>query len=277
MSALTRIATWLPLAGLLAFLGLCGLWRAQGGHWERVETPSMGTVAPVGTLLWVAPVRFDRLKPGDFISFHPPGRPDVTYSHRVLRREPDGTIATNGVISAPDPWRLTSAQLVGRVEMRWWGVGWLVTAAPVSLAGLLLIAAVRRAVRPASRLPATILLGSLVITAAITWYRPLINAQQLAFTPAAHGGADATYVGTGLLPIRIEAHDGPSRVLHDGQVGTVHVATPDATHHLSVTLRPAVPLWWWAVLVLGCFLPALAALVVGSPSGPGPVGRLRRS
>jgi hypothetical protein len=265
-----RLGSWGAVVVVLGFVGFCLVWRLDGGRWERVETPSMGTVAPVGTLLWIKPADFDRLRPGDFISFHPPGSTTV-YSHRVLGRDPDGRITTKGVLSSPDPWHLTAADVVGSVEMRWWGVGWLVAAAPALLAGTFLTLGVGAVLRPRWRAPATLLLGSLTLSAAITWYQPLVNAQQLAFAPVAGGGADATYVGTGLLPIRLTAHDGsradgPRVDLRAGEVGTVHVARADQHGKLRVSLAPAVPWWWWLALVGACFVPALYSATVGLPA-----------
>lgn len=241
---------------LVAFMAFCGYWRLHGGRWERVETASMGTVAPVGTLLWVSPVAFDALRPGDFISFHPPGQEAITYSHRVYARNADGTITTKGVIPGPDPWRLTAADVVGRVQMKWRGVGWIVAAAPVLLVGAGIVLLGRRIVRPDWRLPLTIVLAGGVVSVALTAYRPLVNAQQLAFAPDAAGGATATYVGTGLLPVRLSARPGGSVILHDGEVGSVHAAVPDGHHRLWVDLAPVVPLWLWGVLVGACFVPA---------------------
>lgn len=262
-----RAAAWGLVAVLVSFVAFCLLWRAEGGRWERVETPSMGTVAPVGSLLWVKPVDFDSLEPGDFITFRPPGSDGATYSHRVYQRYADGTISTKGVIPAPDPWRLRAGDVVGSVRMHWWGAGWIITAAPVLIVGGLIVAGIRSILKRSWRLPATILLGSLVLTVAITWYRPFINAEQLAFAPSAHGGgADATYVGTGLLPVRLQAHDGPHVDLRDGEVGTVHVSSVDKDGRLRITLKPAVPIWWWLILVLLCFVPALYSLLVGFPA-----------
>lgn len=269
-----RIAAWAAIALLLGFVAFCGVWRLQGGRWVRVETPSMGMTAPVGTLLWVKPVDFKSLKVGDFITFHPPGR-GVTYSHRVYRLNPDRTISTKGVIPAPDPWKLTSADVIGKVEMRWWGVGWLVVAAPILIIGFFIVAGIRAVIARDWRLPVTILLSSLVVTVAIVWLRPFINAQQLAFAPDHHGGAVATYVGTGLLPIRLAAHGGKdgtsthgssigsSVVMRDGQLGSVRVTRPDAQHHLRVILAPAVPWWVWVGIVVLCFLPALYSALIG--------------
>lgn len=258
-----RAATWLLVAVLIGFVAFCAVWRLEGGRWERVESPSMGTVAPVGSLLWVRPVRFDDLRPGDFISFHPPGRPGTTYSHRVLARGSDGTITTKGMISPPDPWQLTPTEVVGRVRMTWRGVGWLVQAAPLLLIGSGLVMLARSLVRGDRRLPLTLVLGAGVVSVALTAYRPLVNAEQLAFRPDGHGGATATYVGTGVLPVRLSARPGGAVVLHDGQVGSVRAAVPDRQRRLWVELSPVVPPWLWAVLVGACFLPAGVSAATG--------------
>ena len=258
-----RVARWVATLLAVGFLVFAGTWWAQGGRWVRVETPSMGTVAPVGTLLWIKPVAFDQLKVGDFITFHPPGDAHQTYSHRVYKIDADHTIETKGVIPAPDPWRLTANDIVGKVHMRWWGVGWLVLAAPTLIIGGLIVGGVVCVVRERWKLPAGLVLGSLVVTVAITVYRPFINAEQIAFAPVKGGGANASYVGTGLLPIRLQAHDGPHVVLRDGHVGSVHVATPTSDHKLQVTLKPAVPWTFWIGLVLLCMFPALYSLIAG--------------
>lgn len=256
----TRAVTWLMTAILFGFIAFCLLWRLEGGRWERVESPSMGTVAPVGSLLWVKPVPYDELRPGDFISFHPPGRAGTTYSHRVLTRgAADGTLTTKGAISPPDRWRLTSSDVVGRVVMTWRGIGWLVQAAPVLLIGFGLVLLVRSLVRGDRRLPVTLVLGAGVVSVALTAYRPLVNAEQLAFRPDGHGGATATYVGTGVLPVRLSAAGGGSVVLHDGEVGSVRAVAPDEDRRLTVELSPVVPPWLWVALVGACFLPAAAS------------------
>jgi hypothetical protein len=258
---MNRVVSRLALVLAFGFLAFCAAWRIDGGTWERVETPSMGTVAPVGTLLWVKPVDFDTLRPGDFITFRAPGSTGQTYSHRVLARDPDGRITTKGVLSSPDPWHLDEADVVGSVRMRWRGVGWLVEAAPVLLAGAFLALLLMRSVAPRRRVNALVVLTALALSAAIAWYRPLVNAEQLAFAPSADGGADATYVGTGLLPIRLTAHDGPSVVMRAGEVGTVHVGEADAGRKFRVTLAPAIPWWWWVALVGACFVPAVGSSV----------------
>jgi hypothetical protein len=102
-----------------------------------------------------------------------------------------------------------------------------------------------------------------VVSVAIIAFRPFVNADQVAFAPADGGGADATYVGTGLLPIRLQAHDGGHVNLGAGHVGTVHVAKTDDTGRLRVRLTPAIPFWFWIALAGPCFLPALWSTRIG--------------
>jgi hypothetical protein len=262
--AIERIVGGLCLAAVLAFIAFSISWRVDGGRWENVETPSMGEVAPVGSLLWIKPVDVDQLEVGDFITFHPPGESSVTYSHRVYAINPDGTITTKGVIPGPDPWHLTAADVVGSVRMNWWGVGWLVVAAPILIVGGLMVGGARALAKDRWKLPLTLVFGSLVVSVAIVAHKPFVNAEQLAFAPSDGGGADATYVGTGLLPIRVQAHDGGHVDLGAGHVGTVHVAKVDSKDRLRVYLTPAVPFWFWIALVGACFLPALCSALIGS-------------
>lgn len=256
---------WALLAVLVAATAAAGVWRAGGGHWERVETASMGTVAPVNSLLWVEPVDVESLEVGDFVTFRPPGS-DVTYSHLVAVVHPDGSIGTQGAISAPDPWRITQADLVGRVTWTWPGVGWLVVAAPLLLVGGLVLAVVAWLVRsPTWRPPVLVVGGAVLLCIAIVVHRPFMRAQELGFAEV-DGGARATYVSTGLAPVRLQAHRGAHVDLTDGEVGSVLITHRDAGGRYGITLHPRVPLWCWLVLVLSCFLPALWSVV----SRPGP-------
>jgi len=261
---------WALLALLLTAVAAAGAWRVGGGRWERVETASMGTVAPVNTLLWVEPTHFDSLRVGDFITFHPPGHPELTYSHRVAAIDTDGTIQTQGQITNRDPWRITSGDLVGKVVMRWKGVGWLVVAAPVLLVGGLLLWALVWSIRGRTwKLPVAIVGGALLLSVAIVVYRPLIRADQLGFG-VVPGGARATYVSTGLAPVRLQAYRGAYVDLGDGEVGSVKITQKDSDGRYGIVMRPHLPFWWWLAIVAVCFLPALWTLVIGQVEQPAP-------
>lgn len=254
---------WTLLALLVAATAAAGAWRLGGGHWERVETASMGTAAPVNSLLWVEPVDIESLRVGDFVTVRPPGG-DATYSHRVAVVHADGSIGTQGEITAPDPWRITQADLVGRVLWTWPGVGWLVVAAPLLLVGGVVLVVVAWLVRsPVWRTPVLVVGGAVLLCVAIVVHRPFMRAQELGFAEV-DGGARATYVSTGLAPVRLQAHRGAHVDLRGGEVGSVLITHRDADGRYGITLHPRVPFWWWVVLVLACFLPALWSLVAGS-------------
>lgn len=261
MSRVGRVVGWVLLGCLLALLGFASWWRVQGGRVERVETPSMGTVAPVGSLLWIRPTDPSTLRPGDFITFHPPGVTDRTYSHRVREVYADGTIGTQGELSAPDPWRLQPSDVVGEVAMTWPGAGWLVRAAPLLALGGFAVALVTTRVPRGWRSASALVGTAAVLAVAVTAYRPFTRAEQLSFGQAP-GGARATYVSTGLLPVRLSADGGGSVVLSDGESGTVEVPATSGGRRLVVHLSPAVPWPFWVVLVGLCLAPAAVSSVV---------------
>src|SRR5690348_5650315 len=108
-----RMLAWAGVLVLVTITVALVGWRVHGGRWVRVETPSMGTEAPVGTLLWVAPVDPSTLRSGDLITFRAP-RNGAIYSHLVETVHADGTLSTRGRISAVDPWRLPPEAVVGK-------------------------------------------------------------------------------------------------------------------------------------------------------------------
>src|SRR5918996_5189619 len=86
----------------------------------------MGRAAPVGTLLWVHPADVGDIGVGDIITFRTPAEwmsatgtdaeHEQTYTHRVVDRDPDGSLRTKGDMNAAeDPWR------GGGGALRWGG------------------------------------------------------------------------------------------------------------------------------------------------------------
>ncbi|MCY7396115.1 MAG: S26 family signal peptidase [Nocardioides sp.] len=264
-----RVARGASLSLLLVIVGLL-LWassfRLGGGSWERVQTPSMGTTAPVGSLLWLQPVPFETLDVGDFISFREPDRPSVSYSHRIIAIEPDGSLRTQGELSGADPWSLGAGDVLGEVVRVTQGVGWLAQAAPIlAVGGVLTWGATLLARRPA-RVSLAVIGASFTLTAAIVVLQPLTGVQQLGSAPLQDGRATSSYVSTGLLPIRVGEPGGETVVLSAGQDGSVTTSRVDPQGRLAVEVVPAVPRWFSWLLALACFLPALWSTVVGAPA-----------
>lgn len=270
-----RALGWALLAGFLAFIVFAGAWRVTGGRWEVVQTASMGTTAPVGSLLWTRPADAEDLKVGDFISFHPPGRATVTYSHRILAVNDDGTLQTKGDIPGPDPWRVQHSDVIGEVTMVWRGVGWIVTAAPILLVAAAIVLLVRRAARRDYRLPITLVLVALAIDVVLVWYQPLTNAQ-LVGSRTGSDGVHASFVNTGLLPVRVTGVGGSEVVISSGEVGGVRTDVVGEDNRYHVDFDQATPWWFWLLLILLCFGLPLYWLIVGVPIDPAIAGGKRR-
>lgn len=229
----------------------------------------MGTAAPVGTLLWIKPIPYHRIHVGDFIVFHPP-HSSQTFSHRVYAVNANGTLTTKGDINgAPDPWRLRASNVLGQVAMRWWDVGWLVWAAPILIGGtLVLLMLTTRFTQPRYRVPLVTVGASLLLGASIYSVKPLVRAVKIAFVPFAHG-ARATYVSTGLLPLHLASGKDRFVVLKDGVVGSLRVTRRGRYGRYTVHLAPHLGVWFWASLVVICFVPAVYVLIVGQPPSDG--------
>ncbi len=252
------------LAITVACLGMLGHWAAIGGRWYDVRTPSMGTAAPVGTLLWVAPVDTAELRVGEVVSFHPPTMPRETYSHRIVAVQPDGGLRTRGDLNgSPDPWIVPRHDVIGVVRARWWGVGWLLRAAPlIAGGGLVLLVLSRYFTAQRYRLPVRITGSAALLALACYRLHPLVRAELISFTPQGDG-AVAHVVGTGLLPVQLTGNDGVRERIAPGQLGSVLSTTPDAHGRYWVHLSAQVPPWWWAVVVGIGLLPALVTSIVG--------------
>ncbi|BDZ51955.1 hypothetical protein GCM10025867_41960 [Frondihabitans sucicola] len=262
------IAIWSGAAVATALVVLALLFQSQGGRWFIVETPSMGTVAPVGTLVLTTPVTTNDLRVGDVITFHPPTEPKAVYTHRIVGITPRG-IATRGDINgATDPWALGQKDLIGQATTILPAVGWLIRALPILLVGTVFVLLATRLFGNAARRMSYRILGfSMLLSLTVYVLRPFVSLVVLTTTGTAHG-AEAQIVSTGLLPISVTAKGGTTVDLVAGQVGTVSVpSTVDMGHYsLSSALHLTLPEW----ILFGaiCAIPLLWTFIVGLPSTP---------
>lgn len=287
VARVARVAAGAAVVGLSAVLVW---WWAIGGAWLSVRTPSMGTYAPVGTLLWVKPTDVDHVRVGDVITFRSPRVtvgaggatsgtatvPSRTYTHRVVDRNPDGTLQTKGDLNATeDPWRVDQDHLVGRVTARWRGVGWLVQALPLLLLGGIALWVLTAVLAPGpARAPARVLGTAALVAVAIYLYNPLFGATQMSFVPLGEPGARATYVGTGMLPVKLQADAMTSVPVQTGHERSIVVPHQSDDGRYRVRVVPTIPWQTWLVVVAGCLAPAVWSVIVGAE--PPPPRRRRR-
>ncbi|WP_370287952.1 S26 family signal peptidase [Nocardioides sp.] len=256
----------LVLEAAVITLVALAMWWVHGGRWLHVDSPSMGTAAPVGSLLWVVPSDYDRLEPGDVITFRAPGSREGVYTHRVVERTAAG-LRTRGDLTSPDPWVVAPEDIVGEVRMTWRGVGWLVVCAPVLIPGGLLTLALTRLLPLRRRRAAALVLAAGVAATAVVVHRPLVGVERIGQRDVP-GGSEVSFVGTGLLPVRVGAPDptdpgafapGRSTVVHAGEVGTVRLVG-DSGGRVPLQVRQAVAWWVWMLVAASCLLPGLIAL-----------------
>ncbi|KQO65047.1 S26 family signal peptidase [Curtobacterium sp. Leaf261] len=261
------------LAVLLAALAGAA---SSGARWFDVQTPSMGTAAPVGSLVVTRPVAIERLRVGDVVSFTPPTERGETYTHRVVEHPTPDTVRTRGDINgAEDPWTLHQSDVVGRAALIMPGVGWVFRALPLLVIGALAVWAGSSLLRrPDHRSAARVLGVSLVVAVTGAVIRPFVAAT-LVETTTNTDRPVAVVVSTGLLPTTVSVEGGPSVHLHAGEVGRLPLApSGGSAHHLMVgiDLDPI----GWAVCLAVAALPLLWCLVVGLPR-PHPLGDTART
>ena len=241
-----------------------------------VRTASMGTAAPVGTLVVTSPVTVDELRVGDIVTFRPPERDATTFTHRIVDITAAGVSTRGDASEVADPWLIGDRDIVGRADLVLPGAGWLVRALPWLALGSGVVWALTLLVtsRP-HRSALRVLGGTLVVAGTSALLKPFIAATVLATTSAPTGdGGTATVVSTGIMPIRLTTPEGVSTVLTSGQVGELTLAgtSPGGAGSL-ITLAPHLSVAGWIVFAAVSCLPLLWCLTVGLTPQHSPSGR----
>lgn len=164
-------------AALIALALTWGGWLLSGGRLFMVSSPSMGTVAPVGSLVATQPLPMSvELHKGEIVVFEPRPGHSLTYVHRIYQVLPGGRFLTKGDLNqVPDPWLITRGDIIGTPQAIIPAIGWIYTwatwlffgAAVLLAAGLFMPRRYRRWV---------LALGPVVLIAVpLLKYRPLIG------------------------------------------------------------------------------------------------------
>ena len=243
------------------------VFAGTGGHWFVVRTPSMGTAAPVGTLVLTRPTTVADLHVGDVVAFHPTDAQQLTYTHRIVAIHGDSVTTRGDINGSADPWRTTDRDLIGKAVTILPGIGYLARALPLLLVGGLLVVGITRWwLRADRRGPVRMLGFSVLYILATLTIRPFVGLRQLA-TTTDPDGASITAVSTGLMPIRVEALKGHGHAvpvhLGYGQVGTVRLTDPPKDGKFALAAHLDLPWTMWLLLLGIWALPVLWVFVVG--------------
>ena len=255
-----RATVWVAaIVGTAAVLA--GLVVASGMRFYTVMTPSMGQVAPVGTLVITRPATDYTV--GDVVTYE---RKDRSYTHRIVTASADGTFTTKGDLNgAPDPLPVEESQIIGRVVWIGPGLGWLWQGLPWLALGGLAVYAVSLLRRFDLTWRWVLRFSGWTLTFCLVafWLRPWVNLAQLSWVPAGTG-VDMHVVNTGLFPLDVLGNR-----LVSGQDAVVHVVEKNANGYY--TLTPGLAFQWWEQvgLFLLCLIPlALSFLIRDDTAAP---------
>ena len=241
-------------ASILLVAGVFVSLFGAGFHLYIVKTPSMGTTAPVGTL--VAAYAQDSYAIGDVVSYARSGR---VYTHRIVDVTAQGFITKGDINGAPDALPVNQSEIVGTVTFYGKYLGFLVEALPWLLIGgaivygLSLMPRIGRAWRWHFRLVGWSLVTSLVAL----WFRPWVNMVMTGYV-AQNDGVDMHLINTGIFPVSVLG-----KVLTSGQDAVVTQTVADVSGRYIVTPQLALNSWWFLLLLAICLTPMLASLLIG--------------
>jgi len=241
-------ASILLVAGV--FIALFG----TGYRFFVVQTPSMGTVAPVGTLVAVRAQASYRV--GDIVTYERKAR---SYTHRIVDITDQGFITKGDINGATDALPVQPSEIVGLVTLRAPYVGFLVQGLPwiilgwAIVYGITLLPRVRRSWRWQIRFVG----WSLVLSAVMLWIRPWVNLVIMGYAPSGDGVA-MHLVSTGIFPFKVLG-----TVFQSGQDAVVQQNVADSSGHYTVTPQLALTPGWFLLLLAICLTPMLASLLIG--------------
>jgi len=225
-----------------------------GTRFLAIATPSMGTIAPVGTLVVAQPQAHYGV--GDIISFTENTR---IITHRIVGDSAQGFITQGDLNGAPDGWRVTSADIIGKEVWLAPGLGFLLRALPWLLLGVVLVDGVVRLrfVPHRWRWSIRMIGWAITVTLVSWWLQPWFNMELLDWRAVDDGpGVLMHVVNTGLFPL---SANGQHVVMGQDVVAVTTDQLRDGAYVLNPV--PELSLWLRIALVIVCLLPLLFAVL----------------
>lgn len=231
-----------------------------GYRYFFVETPSMGTAAPVGSL--VVSKDKSQYSKDDIVAFHRSGN---IYVHRIVKQNADGSFTTKGDLNAfEDSTPLYHGNIIGSSVFIGKHLGWVWRGLPMFIIGMIivyLISIIKRIDEP-WRWPIRTVGYSIVVTVITFFLNPWMGAQMLGYLPSANGnGVDMRIVNTGIFPIR----DEKGGRFYSGEDRIIHVEHLDGLGRYFYVPKPSLGFWGIVFLAIWCLIPLFVALVVHIP------------
>lgn len=240
-------------ASVLLVAGVVGMLFFSGYRFFVVETPSMATTAPVGTLVITRPQASYAI--GDVVSYQSKTR---VYTHRIVAETPQGWTTKGDLNGATDPLPVKNSQIIGAVVFYGKYIGFFVRGLPWVLLGWLVVYLITLLprVRPSWRWQIRLFGGSLVVSLVTLWLRPWVNVLMTGYVPA-DVGVDMHLVNTGIFPVNVLG-----TILQSGQDAVVNqtVAAADGKYYVTPTL--ALNAGWFLAMLAICLTPMVIALFV---------------
>ena len=241
-------------ASILLVVGVFAVLFGSGYRFFVVQTPSMGTVAPVGTLVAVRAQTTYHV--GDIVTYE---RNTRSYTHRIVDITGQGFITKGDINGATDALPVQPSEIVGLVTFHAPYVGFLVQGLPWIILGWAIVYGVTLLprVRPSWRWQIRFIGWSLVVSIVALWTRPWVNLVMMGYLPSGDGVA-MHLVNTGVFPVNVLG-----TVLQSGQDAVVQQNVADASGHYIVTPQLALTVGWFLLLLVICLTPMLASLLIG--------------
>jgi signal peptidase I len=241
-------------ASILLVVGVFAVLFGSGYRIFVVQTPSMGTVAPVGTLVAVRAQATYHV--GDIVTYE---RNTRSYTHRIVDITEQGFITKGDINGATDALPVQPNEIVGLVTFHAPYVGFLVQGLPWIILGWAIVYGVTLLprVRPSWRWQIRFIGWSLVVSIVALWTRPWVNLVMMGYLPSGDGVA-MHLVNTGVFPVKVLG-----TVLQSGQDAVVQQNVADASGHYTVIPQLALTAGWFLPLLAICLTPMLASLLIG--------------
>ena len=199
----------------------------------------------VGSLVADRPIT-GPLHVGEVITFRPPGVFDETYTHQIMKILPDGRIQTHGVVDkTPDPWLLHRSNLVGRVVISLWGIGWLLKALPVFAIGTMAWIVLRPGLPARWKRPSDRVWLTAMILIPLWTLDPLLRATIVSSSvvTGGHHLVEALVVNTGILPETLRIGSGQAAINVDPGA-TADLVGPTGSNG-AISIQEYISLYWW--------------------------------